>query len=223
MSHTPHSPHLQARPQLVKQMVSVHNSQALATGGLNATGATPLMYHGFLKCWRGLFSSQRAKLSERVEHLNGGLSKLREATAEVDKLSKTANEQRAMLTVKQEEADRAMENIQKAMEAAVSNRSEVETLQKKLATEEVKMADRKKQVENGTRLGHSGRLTHAGTPTAPTPLTPLLPPLLYRWRRSSPRCSPSSRRRAPRSAGSSRTISTRSNLSRCHPSRSATC
>ena len=128
-------------------MVSVHNSQALATGGLNATGATPLMYHGFLKCWRGLFSSQRAKLSERVEHLNGGLSKLREATAEVDKLSKTANEQRAMLTVKQEEADRAMENIQKAMEAAVSNRSEVETLQKKLATEEVKMADRKKQVE----------------------------------------------------------------------------
>ena len=143
MSHTPHSPHLQARPQLVKQMVSVHNSQALATGGLNATGATPLMYHGFLKCWRGLFSSQRAKLSERVEHLNGGLSKLREATAEVDKLSKTANEQRAMLTVKQEEADRAMGNIQKAMEAAVSNRSEVETLQKKLATEEVKMADRK--------------------------------------------------------------------------------
>ena len=141
------SPLVQARPQLVKQMVSVHNSQALATGGLNATGATPLMYHGFLKCWRGLFSSQRAKLSERVEHLNGGLSKLREATAEVDKLSKTANEQRAMLTVKQEEADRAMENIQKAMEAAVSNRSEVETLQKKLATEEVKMADRKKQVE----------------------------------------------------------------------------
>ena len=143
----PPPPSEQARPQLVKQMVSVHNSQALATGGLNATGATPLMYHGFLKCWRGLFSSQRAKLSERVEHLNGGLSKLREATAEVDKLSKTANEQRAMLTVKQEEADRAMENIQKAMEAAVSNRSEVETLQKKLATEEVKMADRKKQVE----------------------------------------------------------------------------
>ena len=62
----------QARLQLVKQMVSVHNSQALATGGLNATGATPLMYHGFLKCWRGLFSSQRAKLSERVEHFNGG-------------------------------------------------------------------------------------------------------------------------------------------------------
>ena len=194
MSHTSHSPHLQARPQLVKQMVSVHNSQALATGGLNATGATPLMYHGFLKCWRGLFSSQRAKLSERVEHLNGGLSKLREATAEVDKLSKTANEQRAMLTVKQEEADRAMENIQKAMEAAVSNRSEVETLQKKLATEEVKMADRKKQVEK----------EHFDWVTPQTPhLTHHIP--LYRWRRSSPRCSPSSRRRAPRSAGSSRT------------------
>ena len=156
---------MQARPQLVKQMVSVHNSQALATGGLNATGATPLMYHGFLKCWRGLFSSQRAKLSERVEHLNGGLSKLREATAEVDKLSKTANEQRAMLTVKQEEADRAMENIQKAMEAAVSNRSEVETLQKKLATEEVKMADRKKPSRDPT----------SHTPHSPH-LTPHIPP-----------------------------------------------
>ena len=166
----PPPPSEQARPQLVKQMVSVHNSQALATGGLNATGATPLMYHGFLKCWRGLFSSQRAKLSERVEHLNGGLSKLREATAEVDKLSKTANEQRAMLTVKQEEADRAMENIQKAMEAAVSNRSEVETLQKKLATEEVKMADRKKPSRDPTShtphspicAGEDGRPQEAG-------------------------------------------------------------
>ena len=86
-------------------------------------------------------------MAERVEHLRGGLDKLNEATSEVDKLSKSATEQRALLTQKQEEADVAMEQIQKSMERAVERKGEVEMLQKKLGKEEVQMTERKGGVE----------------------------------------------------------------------------
>jgi competence protein ComGF len=48
----------------------------------------------------------------------------------VDKLSKSANEQRALLTQKQQEADVAMEQIQKSMERAVERKGEVQMLHK---------------------------------------------------------------------------------------------
>ena len=43
----------------------------------------------------------------------------------MDKLQKTATEQRAELTIKQQQADDAMEQIQKSMETAVERRKEV--------------------------------------------------------------------------------------------------
>ena len=48
----------------------------------------------------------------------------------MDKLSKSANEQRALLTQKQQEADVAMEQIQKSMERAVERKGEVQMLHK---------------------------------------------------------------------------------------------
>ena len=65
----------------------------------------------------------------------------------MDKLSRSANEQRALLTQKQQEADVAMEQIQKSMERAVERKGEVEMLQKKLGKEEVQMQERKGGVE----------------------------------------------------------------------------
>ena len=94
-----------------------------------------------------VFTQQRRKLIERVDHLRGGLNKLVEAATEVDKLSKTAVAQRALLTTKQTEADAAMENIQKSMERAVERRNEVEHLQTKLGKEEVEMTRQKSGVE----------------------------------------------------------------------------
>lgn len=132
------------RPGLVKQMVALHRS--LETSG--AHDATPRMYLSFVQTWRRIFNMQRSKLSTKIDHLSGGLSKLNEAATEVDKLQKTAGEQRALLTVKQEEADKAMEQIQKSMERAVERRSEVEHLQKKLGNEEVEMTTRKAGVES---------------------------------------------------------------------------
>eukprot|EP00965_Chrysotila_dentata_P015557 515138-Pleurochrysis_carterae.AAC.1 len=97
--------------------------------------------------WKKVFLSQRDKVSDRVEQLSGGLAKLSEAEAEVDKLSKTAIEQRALLSQKQEEADKAMDQIQKSMQRAVERKAEVEHLQTKLGKEEAEMTRRKGGVE----------------------------------------------------------------------------
>lgn len=60
--------------------------------------------------------------------LQGGLSKLAEAEATVDELSREAQEQRVALTAKQAEVDEAMEAIEAAMGAASSRKAEVERL-----------------------------------------------------------------------------------------------
>ena len=82
-------------------------------------------------------------------------------------MSKTANEQRALLTQKQQEADQAMEMIQKSMEGTVEKRREVEHLQLKLGKEEIEMTKQKAQVEEelrgeptGARRGEAGRRRH---------------------------------------------------------------
>lgn len=130
------------RPVLIKQMVGLHQKL-----DARSQDATPRMYCSFVRSWQKVFVAAREKLSKRVEHLRGGLDKLVEAGTEVDKLSKTAVEQRALLTTKQQEADKAMEQIQKSMERAVERRNEVEHLQKKLGKEEIEMTERKAQVE----------------------------------------------------------------------------
>eukprot|EP00327_Prymnesium_parvum_P015469 CAMPEP_0113281722 /NCGR_PEP_ID=MMETSP0008_2-20120614/28451_1 /TAXON_ID=97485 /ORGANISM="Prymnesium parvum" /LENGTH=3313 /DNA_ID=CAMNT_0000132155 /DNA_START=19 /DNA_END=9960 /DNA_ORIENTATION=- /assembly_acc=CAM_ASM_000153 len=131
------------RAPLTKQMVLLH--QKIQARG--SEDAAPRKYVSFVNMWQKVFVAARQKLSKRVEHLRGGLDKLVEAGAEVDKLSKKAVEQRALLTTKQQEADKAMEQIQKSMERAVERRTEVEVLQKKLGKEEIEMNERKAQVE----------------------------------------------------------------------------
>jgi len=138
-------------PLVLKQMVALHQRlEASSTQGHHAD-ATPRMYVALTKVWRMIYASQRQKISDRVEHLSGGLAKLAEAEQEVARMSKTANDQRALLTQKQEEADQAMEQIQRSMEGTVEKRREVEHLQAKLGTEEVEMTKKKGQVEEELR------------------------------------------------------------------------
>ena len=129
---------------VVKQMVGL----AQRLGERGAHDATPRMYVALTKVWRQIYDKQRQKISDRVEHLRGGLTKLAEAEQEgIARLTATANQQRSLLTAKQEEADRAMEQIQRSMEGTVEKRREVEHLQGKLASEEVVMTEKKAQIE----------------------------------------------------------------------------
>ena len=128
------------RGPLVQSMLAIHRMH-------EPRGGTPRQYTAFCDMWRQVFVAERAQQTDRIGKLRGGLAKLTEAAREVDKLQRVATEQRAELTVKQREADAAMEQIQTSMERAVERRGEVETLQQKLSTEEVEMGVRKKKVE----------------------------------------------------------------------------
>lgn len=112
-----------------------------------ARGLTPRKYINLVAMWNKVFLSARQKVSERVEHLKGGLDKLVEAGVEVDKLSKSASEQRQKLTASQAAADKAMDEIQKSIERSSERRVEVEKLQNQLSSEEVQMTARKEEVE----------------------------------------------------------------------------
>ena len=136
------------RPIVVKQLVTLHQRLETSSTQGHHADATPRMYVALTKMWRQVFTTQRQKIADRVEHLSGGLSKLEEAEQEVGHLTKKANEQRALLTAKQEEADRAMEQIQRSMEGTVEKRREVEHLQEKLSKEESVMTQKKAQIED---------------------------------------------------------------------------
>ena len=58
------------------------------------------MYVALTKAWRAVFTTQRQKIADKVEHFSGGLAKLAEAEQEVARLTKKANEQRALLTAR---------------------------------------------------------------------------------------------------------------------------
>lgn len=129
------------RGPLISSMLAIHLMHETRGDG------TPRKFTCFIRMWKQVFLSERSKKSERIEQLRGGLNKLTEAADEVDKLQKLATQQRAELTIKQQEADTAMEQIQKSMERAVERRNEVEQLTTKLNTEEAEMTVRKAQVE----------------------------------------------------------------------------
>ncbi len=76
-------------------------------------------------------------------HHQGGLSKLAEAEAAVDGLSREAEVQRSLLRTKQSEADQALGDITASMQQATERRREVEDLTGKLQREEVELRDRR--------------------------------------------------------------------------------
>jgi hypothetical protein len=75
--------------------------------------------------------------------LQGGLVKLAQAEATVDSLTTEAADQRRGLTAKQSEVDMAMTEIEKAMEAAGSQKTEVEGLSARQVKEQTDVSQRK--------------------------------------------------------------------------------
>ena len=72
-----------------------------------------------------------------------GLSRLAEAASTVDEMGRTAETQRALLKVKQEEADDALGHIQSSMETAAERRKEMEVLGRELGDKQVVLQEQK--------------------------------------------------------------------------------
>jgi len=130
--------------QLVEQVIYIHKSN---DEGERAGICCPNKFVAFLDTYLALFSRNQTELSQKRKHLQGGLQKLGEAADMVDVLSKNAEESKARVSEKQEEADQALVQITKRMSVASERKSEVEQIQTKLGAEEQKLSGRKEQIE----------------------------------------------------------------------------
>uniref|UniRef100_A0A7M5UV62 Cytoplasmic dynein 2 heavy chain 1 n=1 Tax=Clytia hemisphaerica TaxID=252671 RepID=A0A7M5UV62_9CNID len=121
-------------------------------------GATPRLYLSFLQNYVNVYTEKRSGIEKRRGHLQGGVSKLNEATALVDDLKKSAAEQSKLLTEKQAEADAALKGITQSMQDAGNQKIEMEKLKEKQGVEAEKLAKRKKMIE--AELSEIGPLLH---------------------------------------------------------------
>ena len=69
----------------------------------------------FLQTWYNLCTTKREELSRDLKHLDAGLSKLESAAEVVNDLRTNAVQQKKDLAIAQAAADRAMEEISKAL------------------------------------------------------------------------------------------------------------
>jgi dynein heavy chain 2, cytosolic len=128
---------------LVDLAVAVHSQATIS----NPRGAAPRDLVALLRCFRGVYESKVGGSKTEVVRLRAGLTKLEEAQAAVDTMSKQAGAQREELKLKQAAADRAMTDITDALSLASDRKKEVEVLSDRLAVAEGETRARKGAVE----------------------------------------------------------------------------
>ena len=116
-------------------------------GSCEKLGATPRDYMAFLRVWHGLHQQKRQELLRDLGHLEAGLSKLESAAEVVSDLRTNAVQQQKDLNVAQTAADRAMEEISKALAGASDRRNEVAEVKRTVADNEAKTHARKGEIE----------------------------------------------------------------------------
>jgi dynein heavy chain 2 len=110
-------------------------------------GATPKHFMEFIKIYENVYKAKKGEMKKKQNYLNGGLNKLKEATAYVDKLSADAATQQKELSIKQSEADSALKQITESMVQAAEQKKEMVVLTDQLNVEETQIIARKKAVE----------------------------------------------------------------------------
>ena len=128
--------------ELVDMILSIHAS--CSGQGLNAS---PRDYVTFLKTWYSLYTTQKYEEKKNLGHLVAGLNKLDTASAVVNDLRTNAQQQQKDLAVAQTAADRAMEEISKAMSSSMDRRNEVIDVKKTVAENEEVTHKRKAEIE----------------------------------------------------------------------------
>lgn len=101
----------------------------------------------YLSTFKSIYAKSLAGKGNKTERLNQGLSKLKEAEDTVDRLTKEAKEKKALLAVKQKEADDALVRITTAMQSASESKVQAQKLKEFLSKEEGKIKGNKDEVE----------------------------------------------------------------------------
>ncbi|KAJ3360793.1 Cytoplasmic dynein 2 heavy chain 1 [Kappamyces sp. JEL0680] len=131
---------LKDQRQICKELLQIHQSCA-------GNSATPKNFSELLEIYESIYKSKRDSTQKKQTYLAGGLKKLGEASAFVDKLSNDAKDQQIELAKKQKEADSALKEITESMVTASEQKKEMESLTEKLKEEEIKITTRKIDVE----------------------------------------------------------------------------
>jgi dynein heavy chain 2 len=126
---------------MVDQSIHIHHQAA------SQFPVSPQVFINLVESYSHMLKHVNSTSGGQVGHLKAGLSKLQEAKKTVDKLSIEANEKAKLLTVKQAEANKAMERIQVSMEKKAERKQEVESLQAHTKEAEVNVIQRKQMVE----------------------------------------------------------------------------
>ncbi len=125
--------------KLLRQILEIHNSCI-------PYGATPLKYVKFLNAYTSLYQEKQGIQIRKRNHLNLGLTKLKETASIVDKLSNDAEEKKKMVVSKQKEADLALERITAAMKRVTEKKKEASACVESLHVAEEKLSKRQEAI-----------------------------------------------------------------------------
>ena len=131
-----------AASPLCANLVSIHEFCQRAP-----LSASPRQFVVFLENWRLLHEGKEGKVRAELKNLTAGLSKLEEAAATVDFLSKNAAVEQKKLQEAQIAADASMEQITSTLASASDRRTEVADLKADVSEKEKATLERKEQIE----------------------------------------------------------------------------
>ena len=134
------NPDPQQAQKLIDMIMAIHKSCA-------DKGASPRDFMSFLKTWYNLHQFKKRELETEVSHLDAGLFKLDSAALVVNDLRTNAVQQQKDLAVAQTAADRAMEEISRALASSSDRRNEVVEIRKTVAENEKETNQRKEAIE----------------------------------------------------------------------------
>lgn len=126
--------------ELIEMVMAVHES-------CSSLGATPKDYISFLQTWHSFYTMKKKELLRDLGHLEAGLFKLDSATTIVNDLRTNAATQEKELRIAQVAADRAMEEITRAISSSTERRNQVGEIKRTVAENERVTQARKGEIE----------------------------------------------------------------------------
>jgi dynein heavy chain 2, cytosolic len=127
---------------LIDMIISIHGTCSASHG------ASPKDFQELLSSWLSLFHAKEKEVKTQLLNLRAGLSKLDTASAVVTDLRTNAAQQQRDLAAAQAAADRAMDEISKALSSATERRVEVTNISRTVEADREVTDAKKREIED---------------------------------------------------------------------------
>ncbi|CAI5438007.1 unnamed protein product [Caenorhabditis angaria] len=107
----------------------------------------PIKYRQFVENYAKMCEYKKSTLTVRLNRLQGGVSKLNEASEEVAKMQKKAGKKSKLLAEKQAEADEALKAITESMSGAEDQKLSMEQLKEATEKENIRIEEKKANID----------------------------------------------------------------------------